>query len=185
MKRYLVALMALSFALPAQAAPEWVVDAARSTLRFTAQMGDEEFTGHFKKFDSAIRFSPDDLGQSRISATIAIASAATGAPDRDAALPESTWFDSTKFPTAQFVTKTIRATGPDAYLAEATLTLKGISKDVALPFTLTKDGDQTHASGSLTIQRNDFGVGQGEFASDAWVKFPVTITVDIWARPQH
>lgn len=184
MKCYLIALLALGFALPAQAAPEWVVDAARSTLSFTAQMGEEKFTGHFKKFDSTIRFSPDDLAHSSITTSIAVASAATGAPDRDAALPESLWFDSTKFPAAQFVTKAIRATGPDTYLAEATLTLKGISKDVTLPFTLTKDGDQTHASGSLTIQRNDYGVGLGEFASDAWVKFPVTITVDIWARPK-
>lgn len=180
----LLVLGAFGFAIPAQAAQEWVVDAARSTLSFTAQMNDEKFTGHFKKFDSSIRFSADDLAHSAITTTVAVASAATGAPDRDTALPESQWFDSTKFPEARFVTQSIKATGPNAYLAEATLTLRGVSKPLSLPFTLTTENGKTHAVGSVTIQRNDYGVGQGEFASDAWVKFPVTVTIDLWAQPK-
>lgn len=184
MKRFLLALAMVGFAIPVQAAQEWVVDAARSTLSFTAQMGEEKFTGHFKKFDSVIRFSTDDLAHSSIATTVAVASAATGAPDRDSALPESPWFDNTKFPEAHFVTQSIKATGPNAYVADATLTLKGVSKPVTLPFTLAVENGKTHATGSVTIQRQDFGVGQGEFASDAWVKFPVTVAIDIWAQPK-
>ncbi|MBP7253263.1 MAG: polyisoprenoid-binding protein [Alphaproteobacteria bacterium] len=176
--------MAIAFALPAKAAQEWVVDAPRSTLSFTAQMGEDKFTGHFKKFNSSIRFSPDDLAHSVITTTVAVASAVTGAADRDSALPESQWFDNAKFPEAHFVTQSIKATGPNAYLAEAKLTLRGVSKDVALPFTLTTENGVTHAVGSVTIQRNDYGVGQGEFASDAWVKFPVAIAIDLWAKPK-
>lgn len=177
-------LVALGTTQPAYAAQEWVVDTARSTLSFTAQMGDEKFTGHFKKFESSIRFSPDDLANSAITTAVAMASAVTGAPDRDTALPESTWFDNAKFPQAQFVTTMIKATGRDTYLAEGTLTLRGVSKAVALPFALTTENGQTHAVGSVTIQRNDYGIGQGEFANDAWVKFPVTITLDLWAQPK-
>ncbi len=185
MKRSLAfALTVCCFSMPACAAQEWVVDTARSKLSFTAQMGDEKFTGHFKKFTSDIRFSPEELANSVITANIAVASATTGAPDRDTALPESPWFDSTKFPEARFVTKSIKRTGPNAYLAEATLTLKGISKDIVLPFALTTVNGQTHAVGSVTIQRNDYNIGQGEFTSDAWVKFPVTISVDLWAQPK-
>jgi polyisoprenoid-binding protein YceI len=170
--------------LPALAAQEWVVDSAQSTLGFTAQQGDEKFSGGFKQFNSSINFSADDLAHSSISTTVMMGSAFAGTAERDDALPGSNWFNISAFPQAQFVTKSIKAVSPDHYLAEATLTIRGMSKDVQLPFTLTTEKGKTHAVGAVTIQRNDYQVGQGEFSSDGWIKFPVTITVDLWASPK-
>lgn len=169
--------------LPAAAATLWQVDKEASKLTFTARQGDETFTGGFNHFTPAIRFSPDDLAGSSISVTVDIASIHAGSADRDAALPTAPWFDAARFPEAVFATRSIRADGPGKYIAEATLTMRGISKDLQLPFTLTTANGKTRATGDVVIQRNDYSIGTGEFATDSWVKFPVTISIDIWATP--
>ncbi len=178
------ALLLTTLTTPAFAVQDWTIDSAQSKLGFTAQQGDEKFNGGFKQFTIDLRFSPDDLAHSTLKATIATGSAFAGSADRDSALPESTWFDVAHFPDAVFTSDSIKTTGKDQYLAEGKLSIRGISKPVQLPFTLTTENGKTHAVGSTVIQRNDYGVGQGEYASDAWIKFPVTVAVDIWATPK-
>lgn len=182
--RTLLATLLTLCATPALAAPSWLIDQAQSKLGFTAQQGDEKFSGGFKQFTIDLRFSADDLAHSAIKATIATGSAFAGSSERDSALPESSWFDVAHFPQAVFASDSIKAVGKDQYLAEGKLTIRGISKAVQLPFTLTTENGKTHAVGNTIIQRNDYGVGQGEYASDGWIKFPVTVAIDIWAKPQ-
>ncbi len=179
----LIVFLAL-LALPVHAEPpRWAMDVAQSKLTFSAQQGSDIFNGGFKDFTAEIIFDPDDLEHSRIAATIAMASAFAGSNDRDQALPGATWFDVKSFPQAQFVTKTIRKTGAQDYMAQATLTIRGISKDVQLPFSLTPGADpgQMRAVGAVVISRHDFGVGQGEFANDSWIKYEVKVGIDILA----
>jgi polyisoprenoid-binding protein YceI len=70
------------------------------------------------------------------------------------------------------------------YEADAKLTIRGVTRDLLVPFTLMPQGDGSVARGAVTIARQDFGVGQGEFATDRWIKFPVTINFVIQARPK-
>lgn len=172
--------------MPSHAAPEWAVDAAASTLTFSAQQGEETFAGGFKTFAADIRFSPDDLANSRIAVTVDTGSVFAGSGERDAALPGAGWFDVARFPQARFVTESISAdTVAGQYIADAKLTIREATQTVRLPFTLTQqDGGKTRATGSVVLQRNLFGIGQGEFASDGWVKYPVTVRIDILATPK-
>lgn len=169
---------------PGQAAQEWMMDEAASKLSFAAQQGDETFAGGFKKFSADIRFSPDDLANSKIAVTVDTGSIFAGSDERDAALPGAGWFDVSRFPQAQFVTENIVAEGKNSYVATAKLTIRDVTQDVKLPFTLTQQDGKTRASGSVVLQRNTFGIGQGEFASDGWVKYPVTVRIDILASPK-
>lgn len=178
-------IVALIFpATPCQAAPEWVMDEANSKLSFAAQQGDETFAGGFKKFSADIRFSAEDLANSKITVTIDTGSIFAGSDERDAALPGAGWFDVNRFPQAQFVTQSITATGLNNYVATAKLTIRDVTQDVKLPFTLTQQDGKTRANGSIVLQRNIFGIGQGEFLSDGWVKYPVTVRIDILAAPK-
>ena len=60
------------------------------------------FQGSFKNFTANIDFDPDHPETGKIAATIDIASASTGDGERDGMLPQSSWFDTGKFPQAQF-----------------------------------------------------------------------------------
>lgn len=180
---FLVSLLALSAAASPALAKDWVVDYGASHLGFIGTESGESFEGMFKKFDAAINFDPAHPETGKITANIDIASVSAGNYDRDSNLPQPDWFDTAKFPKAEFATTGIKADAtPSCYVASATLTIKGMTKPVMLPFCLTPEGDHSRAKGKLTISRKDFGVGTGQWADEGTVKHAVTITVDIAAK---
>lgn len=160
---------------------QWTLDRGASRIAFTGSQTGKEFTGSFSVFDVSIAFDPDNLGASRITATIDTSSASTGDRQRDDALPTSDWFSSSSFPAAVFESSDIRA-ARRGYEARGRLTLRGVSKDVTLPFSLAIDGDRAVADGEVLLVRSDFGVGQGEFAGGEWVGLDVKVTLHIEAN---
>ena len=100
------AAFAAAPAAPAKAAsavPVWVVDKAASRLSFRGSFGGESFDGTFRRWDADIAFDPKALGASRVSVTVDLASAVTGDPTRDQALPTEDWFAIKRIPRATFV----------------------------------------------------------------------------------
>jgi polyisoprenoid-binding protein YceI len=166
----------------AAAPPAWVVDKGASSLRFTSSMAGEGFTGAFKRWDADIRFDPANLTASSVTATVDVASAATGNADRDQALPTDTFLDAPHFPRATFVARHFTALGGGRYQADGLLTLRGVSKPLSLPFTLTIQGAQAKMAGAVGINRLAFGVGQGEWKATTTIPAAVTVSVAITAR---
>ena len=180
-------LLLLSPALAlAQTAPTWVVDPAASRLGFSSRFNDEPFSGAFQRWTAAIRFDPAHLDRSSVVATIDLASARTGSPDRDQSLPTSDWFDTGRTPNAVFRATRIRTTGPGRYAADGVLTLRGVSRPLTLPFSLSITGQGARQVARMTatvaINRSVFGVGQGQWASGEVVPTTVQVTISLTAR---
>ncbi len=162
-------------------AASWTIDKAKSTLGFTASQSGTPFAGRFKTWDATIEFDPANPGAAHIVATIDVASATTGDAQKDEAMPQEDWFAADKFATATFDATGFTAKGGDAYETTGKLTLRGMAKDVTLPFTLTVAGDQAHATGKAKLVRTDFGVGQGSWSSGDMVALDVSVDVDLVA----
>jgi polyisoprenoid-binding protein YceI len=128
-----------------------------------------------------VSLDPDRLDDAKIVVTVDIASAATGDRQRDAAMPAKEWFDVAGFPQARFESREVRKTA-GGYEAVGDLTLRGVTKQIALPFTLAIDGRTAHAKGHLGLRRDLFGVGQGEWASGDWVGLDVGVDFDLKAE---
>ncbi len=188
-KLYMLAAFALAAcggeAPPPAAAPAvegaWIVDKAASRVEFSGTQTGKAFTGAFEEFDATIVFDPADLVAARIEAVIDTNSAKTGDRQRDAALPGAEWFSVKAFPDARFVSETIAATGDGAYEARGRLSIRGVEREIVLPFTLAIAGDRATADASLTLNRAEYAVGQGEFATDKWVAFDVKVAIHIEA----
>jgi len=171
----------LAAALPASAT-DWTVDSGKSALGFTATQSGRSFEGKFKTWQAEIAFDPANPAAGHAKVTIDMASAGTADRQRDAALPESDWFDIKKFPQALFEASGFKPLGGNQYEADGTLTIRGVKKAVALPFTLEIAGDDAHAKGKLDILRTDYGVGQGEWTDASVVAFGVSINFDLTAK---
>ncbi len=160
-------------------ATEWKVQSDSSTLSFEGTQAGATFQGSFAAFTADITLDPDDLNAASIKVDIITASAATGSSERDEALPGSDWFDVANHPIATFASTSVTQTA-EGYVADGTLTLKGTSLPVSLPFSLTIDGDTAQAVGGVTINRNDYGVGTGPLSpmvgNDVTIKFEITAT---------
>ncbi len=165
----------------------WVVEEG-SVLGFIARQQGSPVPGSFGSFAAEILFDPDDLDNSRFRVDIDATSISTGHNDRDQMLNSPSFFDTKQWPAATFESIAISAAGDGRYEAAAKLTIRDVTKDVMLPFTLeiTSDPDDSarelaHAKGELPIQRLDYGIGQGDWASTVTVADEVVITVDIKA----
>ena len=167
---------------PARAmAAHWNVDAAKSKLGFTVQWSNEPFTAQFQNWKADIDFDPANLATSHANVTINIGSEASEEADFDTGLKGAQGFAAAQFPSAQFATKNISHKSGNNYVATGTLTLKGVTKDVTLPFTLTIAGKQAHMVGSAHVLRSDFGIGQGQWAAPTPVSHDVSVNMDIIA----
>ena len=178
--KFIPALLVLAM-LPAQAA-EWQVDGGKSSLGFVGSLSGREFEGRFKIWQADISFDPANPAAGHAKVVIDMASAATGDKQRDLALPGADWFDVKKSPQGFFEATGFTARGGNAFEAKGTLTIRGVQKDVVLPFTLDIAGDVAHAKGALDIVRTDYGVGQGDWSDGSSVALKVSILFDLSAR---
>jgi polyisoprenoid-binding protein YceI len=162
--------------------PQWTVDPVASRLVFIGSQGGSPFEGRFERFTADIRFDPANPATQRIAIVIDMASAQSGNRERDATVRDADWFAVAQHPVARFETMAIRSEGEGRYRAQATLTIRGISRPVELPFTLGITEPVARAHGEVTIDRVDFGVGQGPWATGDMVGRAVTIRFEITAR---
>jgi cytochrome b561/polyisoprenoid-binding protein YceI len=153
-----------------------------SALTFATTWSGDAVNGRFDTWKADILFSPDALDKSKVTVTIDIASVKTGDEQRDASLPAPDWFDSANHPKAVFTATKFEKTGADRYVAHGTLNLRGVTKPLDLPFRLKITGDTARVSGTASLDRLAFGVGQGEWQSTEQVPAKVAVRVELQAR---
>ena len=177
-----IALAAAAGAAHAATPAKWTVDMAASRLGFRTAFAGQVVQGAFRRWDADVVFDPKALAQSKATVTVQVASAATGDPSKDQALPTADWFNVSRFPRATFATTAIKDLGGGRYQAAGTLSLRGVSRPVVLPFTLTITGDRARMTGSTVVNRSAFGVGQGQFKGADTVPLDVVIEVSLTAH---
>jgi polyisoprenoid-binding protein YceI len=163
------------------AAAEWVIDPLNSILGFAGKQGGSPFQGSFTRWTGTIDFDPANPSAGKAVIDIDMKSATTASRDKDDALPEADWFSVKTFPQARFEATSFRSKGGSVYEAVGSLTIRGIRKDVVLPFTLDVSGPKAKASGKLDIIRTDYGVGQGVWKSGETVALEVSVIVEVSA----
>lgn len=174
------AVAACLFSLSTLAA-DWAVDRDNSTLAFEASVFGSAVPGTFKAWEADIRFDADALDASRVSVIIDMTSADTGDSTRDGSLKGNEWFATGEYPQATLTSTAFRSTGDTSFEMDADLTMRGQTNTITLPFTLNEQDNGVVAAGSVTIDRTDYGVGQGDFVSGSTVGLDVTISIDIAA----
>jgi polyisoprenoid-binding protein YceI len=170
-------LLLIAAIAPAQAAPpKWNVDPAKSSLSWVVEINEQTVTGKFKAFGALIAFDAKDLANSSAKITVDMTEPKSGDQTRDQMLLQPEWFNVLDFPQAVFQTTSFVSKGGNAYDVRGKLTLKGVTKEIALPMTIATNGNAATAKGELSLARRDFNVGASEaFAKDA----PVTLTVKV------
>ncbi len=176
MKRFgrLCAAMLLGWAVPV-CAQTWQVDAAHSALTFTNTYQNVEYTGQFRRFKADINYDPGDLVHAKFDVSVDIASLDTRNSERDNTALGADFFDASKFPRAHFVTTAFRQAAGGNVIADGVLTLRGISKPVALTVTFAPHGDAATLDVTASLKRLDFGIGAGQWADPSMIGDGLTV----------
>ena len=169
---------------PALAAPPHAVLLAQeSRIGFvTKQMG-VPVEGQFRKFEAQIALDAKRPDGGSVAMQIDTGSATLGAPQADAELPTAAWFDVAHHPRASFQSESIRHLGGGKLEVTGTLTIKGRARPLVVPVTIAPgEGMKSVASGSFTVQRLEFRIGDGDWsdvsmvADAVQVRFRLTLT---------
>ena len=141
----------------------WNVDPSHSTIGFVARhLMVSKVRGHFATFSGTLTIA-DDPFQSKVEASVDIASVTTGDDTRDGHLKSADFFDLEKNPTMTLVSTGIDKDGSD-YVLHTDLTINGITKSV--DFELEFDGvsgdpwggTRAGFSAEAEVNRKDWGL---------------------------
>lgn len=161
--------------------PNWIVNPDDSSVSFLAEQQGQSFEGLFAGFNASISLDPDYTESAVVKAVVSTGSVDAGDRDRNSILPTKDWFYVKKFPEAVFYSESVARLEDGSYAATGDLTLKGMTRSIVLPFSLDVTGNQAHAVGEFTLDRSDFNVGEGSYATDEWIDFKVTVRIDVFA----
>ncbi len=163
-------------ATPANTGGNWQV--TEGTLSFGIRQMGADLTGQFATWSADITFD-EASGTGSVTVTIDTTSLTLGSVTMQA--KDAEFFDVAAYPTATF-TAAIRPDGT-SYLAEGTLTLRGQTQPLTLPFTLALDGDTAKMEATTPIDRRTFGLGP-KYPDEATVGFNAAVTVALTAKRQ-
>ncbi len=156
----LVTTMILS-CLVAVAGFAQIINNDKSVVNFKVKnMKIKTVKGTFTGMKGTVNFSPSNIASSNFDVCIDASTVNTKNEKRDNHLRNADFFDTDKYPTICFKSKSI-TNNADTYLVKGTLTMHGISKEVEIPFTFSNN----ILKGNLTLQRLDYQIGEstGEF----------------------
>ncbi len=143
----------------------WTVNTAHTDISFAiTHFGLSTVRGRFDTVSGTIVADPDNLAKSSVNFTIQASSIDTNQSMRDNDIKGKDYFDVADYPTITFVSTKIVKTGADAYTAKGNLTMKGVTKEVSLPFKVLGPVNEMGqpkigASSQITIKRLDYGIG--------------------------
>ena len=184
---FVSAFLLVSGSAFAQAAlPVWIIDPAKSTLTFEATQQGAPISGAFKGFSGDIRFDASRPEESNATIRVDMKTLDSKSADRDQSLRGGDWFNLESFPESIYTVSKFEKLNENQYLARGELELRGVKKTLDLPLTITFSTDDAGrdvalAVGEVTLNRLDFGVGQGEWKDTQAVGNTVKVKVSVTA----
>jgi len=140
----------------------------KSKVGFSFKQMGVAMDGRFAKSSATLNFDSAKPEQAKASIEVDLASIDTGTDEVDQEVVGKAWFNTAAFPKAVFVAKQVKQLAPNQYEVLGALSIKGRSRDVKTVFKLSPQGKSSVLSGSFTLQRADFSIGEG-----MWSKFDV------------
>lgn len=173
----------LSLAGAARAAPaHYVLDAARSTVRFEADFGPDRITGGMPVSAADLTLDFGNVTKSKVAVRLDVSRAEASFPFAAQALKGPKVLDAGSYPEIVFQSTSVRRNGDGASVT-GDITIRGVTRPVTLDAAIyrqkgTEAGDLSHLTIRLAgrVNRSDFGAtGWSDMVSDE-------VRIDILAR---
>jgi polyisoprenoid-binding protein YceI len=181
MKMTVLTLLAVLAAPVVHAAEYRTVLPKQSHIDFEFRQMGVPIKGGFKRFTAEMMFDPAKPETARARIEIDLVSIDAGSSEADDESAGKLWFNRSVYPKATFVSSQVRALGDNRYEMRGTLTLKGKSREMAVPVTYTPGKNAASFDGGFILKRLDFGIGEGMWADVATVANEVRVTFRIAA----
>jgi polyisoprenoid-binding protein YceI len=164
---------------------DYKIDPAHSTIGFSIRHYEINWvSGRFKDFTGTIRYDEQDPTKSSVEFAAKVESIDTGVAPRDKHLRTADFFEVEKYPEMTFKSTHVERKGK-SWVLHGDLTLKGVTKPVAIPFQLTgaikdpRGATRFGVEGQTKIDRRDFGITWGKALEGGGYDVGHEVTVDL------
>ncbi len=144
---------------------DYTVDLAHTRIGFRARHAMvTTVRGTFTEFEGTAHLDTADPTASRVELRIDAGSLDTGQADRDAHLRSADFLDVEQFPEITFVSTGVEQVDDDEYTVTGDVTIKGLTRSVAVDFTLTGSAldpfgnTRVGLEGALALKRSEWGL---------------------------
>jgi polyisoprenoid-binding protein YceI len=166
---------------------KWVIDEAHSSIYFDAKHTYATVRGLFNEFSGSITVDTENEEKSQVEFEVDVDSINTNITKRDNHLRSDEFFAAGKFPVMTFKSTHVKHVGDNQYILNGDLTVKGITREVTAPFTYFGMRENPLKKGTMvagfeadfTINRLDYGVGEGKFYKMGVIEKTVRIVVSL------
>lgn len=144
------------------------LDPRHTTVLFKVDhLGLSKFVGRFNRVEATLDYDPENPAAAKLSAMIFTGSVDVNNPDFAATLTGSSWFDSSRYPHANFITTAVELVDGNRARFLGDLTMLGISAPIALDIHFNGGADNMLTgrytlgfSATSTFKRSQFGMSQ-------------------------
>jgi polyisoprenoid-binding protein YceI len=164
---------------------DYRIDVAHSIIGFTIRHNEVTLVGgRFKDFTGSIHFDDKDVSKSSVEFKAKVESIDTGVEARDKHLRTADFFEVAKYPELTFTSTKVERKGK-GYILSGDLTLKGVTKQVVLPFTITgaikdaRGNTRIGVAAQTKIDRRDYGITWGHALPGGGFDVAHDVTIDL------
>ncbi|HTD35520.1 MAG TPA: YceI family protein [Candidatus Elarobacter sp.] len=183
LRPFLAAAFVAALAAPALAA-DYAVDPNHTQATFTVtHLAISRVSGKVPVTGGTVAVGANGL-PTAISVTFSAKDIDTQSADRDRDLRSADWFDTDKYPTMTFVSKSVSGT-PQSFTVQGDLTMHGVTKPVTLSAKeigkMTDARNRTHVgyNATATLDRREWGLNWGKTTPGGSLIAGNDVTIDV------
>ena len=141
--------------------PVFKITTEDSSIKFAVKAS-VAINGTFDKWDATLAFTSTDVTTGVLDIKIQADSVNTGSGMKDGKLKSKDFFDAEHDPLITFHSTKVTQTGPNTVELDGDFTIRGVTKQEQLTFTITGKGTGTGSiTGTMAFDRKDYGMNKG------------------------
>ena len=172
---FIIGLAALWFISSVQANEYNQVQTEKSSMSFVFKQMNVPVEGVIKNFKSQISFDPAKPALAKAEMEIAVISIDTGSDEGNDSVVDKPWFNAKVYPVVRFVSTSFKPLGNNRFEVAGKMSIKGRTLDARATGTFHPEGNIGVFEGGFSLNRGDYGIGEGSWADFGTVANEVQI----------
>lgn len=181
MKRLIVSALLAGLVPTVQATEYNAIQPDKSALTFQYRQMGVPMEGKFGRYSAQVSFDPAKPATGKASLELELGSVDAGSKEASDEVAGKDWFNTKTYPKATFISTGVQGLGGNRYQVTGKMTVKGRTKEVSAPFTLTPQAGGALLEGAFTLRRADFAIGEGPWSDFGTVANEIQIKFRFFA----
>lgn len=153
------------------------IDPVRSIVEFkVSNMGFMTVSGTIAGMNGTVNFDADNINDAFFNVSVDPATIDTNSKKRDDHLKEADFFNIAEFLAIRFISSEIIKT-PEGLVAKGALSLRGVTRNIAIPFSQSQEPGETILKGKIQIDREDYKLGTDKYSGAFMIGSTVEVAI--------